>query len=63
MVLTPGTLSHDLKAEAQDKIDSAKYDPSKPPKSGVVPCYDPSTMQLLGTCPAMTDKEVGGHIR
>lgn len=34
--------------EANDKIDAPKYNPSSPPKPGVIPCYDPGTMQYLG---------------
>ena len=49
-------------AEAQDTIDAVKYDPSKKPQPGVVPCYDPATMQLLGYCPAMSDREVSSDL-
>lgn len=49
-------------AEANNKIDAVKHDPSKPTDKDVVPCYDPSTMQLLGHLPAMSAAEVKARI-
>ncbi|PNH00029.1 hypothetical protein TSOC_014170 [Tetrabaena socialis] len=49
-------------AEANDTIDAVKYDPSKPADKDVVPCYDPSTLQLLGHLPAMSAAEVRARI-
>ncbi|GLC58293.1 hypothetical protein PLESTB_001342900 [Pleodorina starrii] len=49
-------------AEANDIIDAAKYSPGQPVDKDVVPCYDPSTMQLLGHLPAMSASEVRARI-
>ena len=37
---------------------SEKYDPLEEFPENVIPCYDPATMQWLGTMPAMTPEEV-----
>lgn len=49
-------------AEASNAFVGPKYDPSKPMDKDVVPCYDPSTMQLLGHLPAMSAAEVKARI-
>ncbi|GFR39785.1 hypothetical protein Agub_g270 [Astrephomene gubernaculifera] len=49
-------------AEAKDTIVAAKYTPGQPVDKDVVPCYDPSTMQLLGHVPAMSAAEVRTRI-
>ncbi|KXZ42649.1 hypothetical protein GPECTOR_127g527 [Gonium pectorale] len=49
-------------AEANDKIEAAKYQLGQPFDKDVVPCYDPSTMQLLGHLPAMSAAEVRARI-
>ncbi|PNW88530.1 hypothetical protein CHLRE_01g033350v5 [Chlamydomonas reinhardtii] len=49
-------------AEANDIISAPKYTPGQPVDKDVVPCYDPSTMQLLGHLPAMSASEVRSRI-
>jgi len=49
--------------EAEDEIDAPLYDPAgAPPKPGVIPCYDPGSMQFLGEMPAMSAAEVKAKI-
>lgn len=43
--------------EAAEALDAPSYVPGPLPKDRI-PCYDPSTMQLLGYAPAMTPAEV-----
>lgn len=45
-------------AEKDDEISAEKYDRAKHDAPGMIPCYDPATMQYLGTMPAMTATEV-----
>lgn len=52
-------------AEANDVITAPLFTPStKPPPPGTkdIPCYDPSTMQSLGTVPAATPADVAKAI-
>lgn len=52
-------------AEANDVISAPLVTPSpKPPPPGTkeIPCYDPSTMQSLGTVPAATPADVARAI-
>ena len=52
-------------AEANDVIEAPLFTPStKPPPPGTkeIPCYDPSTMQSLGTVPAATPADVAKAI-
>ncbi|GMH33070.1 hypothetical protein BSKO_00904 [Bryopsis sp. KO-2023] len=50
------------KAETEDEISAEKYDPDKHKADGTIPCYDPATMQYLGTMPAMTADEVNSKV-
>ena len=54
-----------LPAEANDVISAPLFTPTaKPPPPGTkdIPCYDPSTMQSLGTVPAATPADVARAI-
>jgi hypothetical protein len=44
-------------AEAQDAIEAAIWTPPERPPQQEIPCYDPGTMQFLGTLPAMPAEE------
>jgi hypothetical protein len=44
--------------EAAEVLDKETYTPGPAPPKGQIPCYDPSTMQLLGHTKAMTPAEV-----
>lgn len=44
--------------ELSDEIKAEKFDPEKKYPDNVVPCYDPATMDFLGTVPAMTPEQV-----
>mmetsp|Transcript_10197 Transcript_10197/g.62172 ORF Transcript_10197/g.62172 Transcript_10197/m.62172 type:complete len:600 (-) Transcript_10197:4380-6179(-) len=46
------------KAEVEDVLDAVKYDPSITSDPGLVPCWDPATMDFLGNVPAMTREDV-----
>jgi hypothetical protein len=46
-------------AESKDVISAPTYNSKGPVDKDVVPCYDPSTMQLLGHVPAMSPAQVG----
>ena len=46
--------------EAAEVVAGQRYVPSAPPPKDKIPCYDPSTMQLLGYAKAMSAAEVGG---
>ncbi len=44
-------------AEAQDALSGPAWSPPEKPSQNEIPCYDPGTMQYLGTLPAMTADE------
>ncbi|KAF8061097.1 ALDH22A1 [Scenedesmus sp. PABB004] len=48
--------------EAAEALDAPTYVPGTPAPKGSIPCYDPSTMQLLGHAKAMTPAEVRAAI-
>lgn len=50
------------KAEADDVLEAAKYDPNVSIDPGLIPCWDPATMDFLGNVPAMTREEVNRAI-
>ncbi|CAD7698004.1 unnamed protein product [Ostreobium quekettii] len=52
-------ISVPLPTEAQNAV---KVDPKSHVGDRTIPCYDPSTMRLLGTVPAMNTKEVNATV-
>ena len=59
---TPLYVSSPHSAEANDIIDAPRYTPPSRPPTSTIPCYDPATMQTLGTMPAMSPDDVRAAI-
>lgn len=51
-----------IPAEANDIITAPRFTPPARPSTTTIPCYDPATMQSLGTVPALSPDDVRAAI-